>query len=255
MVPYVDIPSIPLWGSVSLEPFGLLVLTACIVAYVIGRRHAERIGLDGRCFNSLVLWVLIPAFLFSHWLAVIFYFPDHLPVLFQQPYLLSPMSSYGGFLGGALGAMAFFWWRKVPRKWDYIDALTVGSVAGWFFARLGCTVAHDHPGLRSDFVLAVQFPDGARHDLGFYEWLFTIVLCGIVFSIRSRSLPPGTIIGVVCVCYAPARFLLDFLRIDDARYIGLTPAQYGSVALLVFGCWILARYRAPHGSPSVRAPT
>jgi prolipoprotein diacylglyceryltransferase len=42
------------------------------------------------------------------------------------------------------------------------------------------------------------------------------------------------------VCYAPGRFLLDYLRTQDVRYLGLTPGQYGSVVLFLFGIIVLA---------------
>ena len=39
---------------------------------------------------------------------------------------------------------------------------------------------------------------------------------------------------VFLLMYMPARFMLDFLRVSDVRYLALTPAQWGAaVALLV----------------------
>jgi len=150
------------------------------------------------------------------------------------------MSSYGGFFGGALGAIVFLYATKSTRKWEYIDALIAGIAAAWFFGRLGCTIVHDHPGKRTDFFLAVNFPDGPRHDLGFYEWLFTIFINIVLLLFWNKRLcSPGMTIGIVCACYGPARFVLDFLRIDDKRYSGLTPAQYASIVLTAFGVWLL----------------
>jgi phosphatidylglycerol:prolipoprotein diacylglycerol transferase len=45
---------------------------------------------------------------------------------------------------------------------------------------------------------------------------------------------------VSALAYAPVRFAMDFLRIPesdggDTRYAGLTPAQYGCVALFLYG--------------------
>ena len=34
------------------------------------------------------------------------------------------------------------------------------------FGRMGCSIAHDHPGLESDLWFAVQYPHGGRFDLG-----------------------------------------------------------------------------------------
>ena len=64
---------------------------------------------------------------------------------------------------------------------------------------------------------------------------------------------PGYFVGWACVWYGPARFLLDFLRhpATDARYLGLTPAQYGSVPLALLGVYLLWTYR---GRPPDRGP-
>ena len=138
-----------------------------------------------------------------------------------------------------MGARVFLYATKTTRKWEYLDALTTGTAAAWFFGRLGCTIAHDHPGQRTDFFLAVDFPDGPRHDLGFYEWLLTIAINVLLYFWKGRLCSPGMTVGIVCAFYGPARFLLDFLRIEDKRYWGLTPAQYVSIFLTAFGMWVL----------------
>ncbi|HTU61202.1 MAG TPA: prolipoprotein diacylglyceryl transferase family protein, partial [Polyangiales bacterium] len=119
----------------------------------------------------------------------------------------------------------------------------------WFFARMGCFCVHDHPGLPSDFALAVADWNGsgiARHDLGLYEasWCVPVALW---FWHSQRTQPrAGYYLGLISVAYGPVRFALDFLRTDaahggDLRYAGLTPAQYLSAALAVFGIIFLRR--------------
>jgi phosphatidylglycerol:prolipoprotein diacylglycerol transferase len=49
---------------------------------------------------------------------------------------------------------------------------------------------------------------------------------------------------VLALLYGVGRFGLDFLRARDlpyvdARYLGLTPAQYACIALVLFGLWRL----------------
>lgn len=49
---------------------------------------------------------------------------------------------------------------------------------------------------------------------------------------------PGFWVGAFVLLYVPARFLLDFLRVGDARYLAFTPAQWaGLAALAVMGTW------------------
>ena len=121
-----------------------------------------------------------------------------------------------------------------------------GLVVGWVFGRLGCTLVHDHIGKLSDFALAIRFPDGARHDLGFYELLYTVlVLVPAVIWLNRLPRRPGTAICLIPLLYAPARFLGDFLRVSlpghDPRYAGLTLAQYACIA--VAGLVLALAYR------------
>src|SRR5581483_9949886 len=104
--------------------------------------------------------------------------------------------------------------------------------------------------------LAVRFPDGPRHDLGFEEALLTLPLC-VAFAIAFRKpRRPGVYIAAACLYYAPVRFFLDTLRATDvahpdARYLGLTPGHYASLAMLAYGLvltWqLLRRPAAPAG--------
>jgi hypothetical protein len=41
------------------------------------------------------------------------------------------------------------------------------------------------------------------------------------------------------------RFGLDFLRTADVRYLGITPGQYASIALLLGCLWLLLRKPTP----------
>lgn len=75
-----------------------------------------------------------------------------------------------------------------------------------------------------------------------------------VFVLARRPRPPGTSVAVVALLYAPARFLLDFLRQTDlpgadVRHRGLTVAQYGSIVLAGIGIGLAMRIRRRAGSP------
>ena len=238
MVPYFEVEPIRIWGPLSIQPFGLLVCLGCVTGYIVAARHARSVGLDRRQIERAALWALFVGFLVSYWVSVLF--DDPWQLLRRPLSFWDSMSSFGGFFGGALGAWAYLKQRRLP-LWGYLDSLALGLTTGWLFGRLGCSLVHDHPGVRSSFVLAVRYPDGPRHDLGLYEWWYTILLVGFAFWLRARKPPCGTIVGALAVSYAPARFLLDFLRVGETRYLGLTTGQYFSVALLVLGLWILAR--------------
>jgi phosphatidylglycerol:prolipoprotein diacylglycerol transferase len=153
---------------------------------------------------------------------------------------------------------------------------------GWMFGRAGCATVHDHPGLRAtaDTLLAVAYPScypcrvekgvitglrpdetvthvgfiefihghDPKFDLGFLELLFTIVLATCFALTWRRKVPLGSYVVATALAYSPVRFAMDFLRVPDTlngdtRYAGLTPAQYGCIALFLFGVWMIPYVR------------
>jgi phosphatidylglycerol:prolipoprotein diacylglycerol transferase len=83
-----------------------------------------------------------------------------------------------------------------------------------------------------------------RHDLGLYELLYTIGLFAVVQGGARSRRPDGWVVAVAATSYAPVRFALDFLRVRDATYAGLTPAQWACIPLFVLGIVFVARVRA-----------
>jgi phosphatidylglycerol:prolipoprotein diacylglycerol transferase len=148
---------------------------------------------------------------------------------------------------------------KGLRLSQFADALALGLAPGWAVARLGCFTVHDHPGVRTDFLLAVAFPDGARHDLGLYDALLLLAITVVLYAVARRHLLEGRLLALLALLYGSGRFALDFLRARDlpyvdARYLGLTPAQYGAALLVLWGLYTLARRRRPTFEPTWRHP-
>lgn len=228
MLPYIEIPPLKIGTWLSLQPFGILVVAGCIIGWLVTLREARLRGLDTDVVEGVAFWSLLIGFPMASVFDVLFYHPQ---LLRAEPLALLKfwkyMSSYGGFIGGALGALGYLAIRRKPIL-PYLDCLAVGLTVGWLFGRLGCSIVHDHPGVHTDFILGVRFPDGVRHDLGLYEWLYTILMLVILYAIPRWRLPPGATLTLVCLLYAPVRFLLDFLRAGDQLYWGLTPGQYAS---------------------------
>jgi prolipoprotein diacylglyceryltransferase len=74
-----------------------------------------------------------------------------------------------------------------------------------------------------------------RHNLGFYEALWTIVIAAVLYALRNYYPFRGFHFALVILLYSPVRFFFDTLRVADRTYMGFTPGQYFSVLLLVVG--------------------
>jgi len=271
LIPYIHIPDLTLIpkgalggnfppAPFSLKPFGTLVAIGVYVGAWLSIRHGKRLGMNERILTSFIVWVVGVGFIGGHVLDTIFYYPDRLlhdPLALVK--LWEGLSSFGGFVGAAIGVFLWKWRHRVPVL-PYADVVASAFPLGWVFGRTGCSVAHDHPGIHSDAWFAVRYPDGARFDLGLYEMVLTIPLAIAFLYLMKKPRPPGFYIGVMSIAYAPSRFALDFLRIRegasaDLRYFDLTPAQWACFFLLGFGVWMLWRaLESPTQEPVAATP-
>lgn len=243
LIPYLELPRIHL-GPLTLQLFGLFAALGVFVGVRVASRAAAARGLEGRTILDFSIWGVVCGILFGHLVHLVAYHPEELrdPRRIFQPW--EGLSSYGGLLGGILAALVWFRVHRI-RLADYGDALALGIAPGWAIARLGCFAVHDHPGVLTGFPLAVRFPGGARHDLGLYEALVLFAIAGAIRFLWRRRLLQGRLLAVLALLYAVPRFFLDLLRARDvpyadARYLGLTPAQYASVLLVAWAVWRLA---------------
>jgi len=292
--------------GIPIQGFGMLVAIGVMVGAVPLRRYAEWHGVSDEHIRSLLTWVMLSGFLGAHEFDILAYqwdrigevshatpagwwfLPDEVwPSNWPLPLRMwDGISSYGGFIGGALGYATFVWWKRLPARL-FADITLIGLLPAFTIGRIGCTVVSDHIGsiVSSDrwyAFLAMDYPrklnlghladvyplvtnPGTEEvirawNLGLIEFLYLVpinlVLLWLAFR-PTRRLPAGFIAVAVGALYAPVRFLLDFLRPEDTdpRYGGLTFAQWAS--LLAFGTSIyVARRILKAGTPAETvAPT
>jgi phosphatidylglycerol:prolipoprotein diacylglycerol transferase len=252
MIPYFTLPSVHLFGPVSLQAFGVLFMLGLIFGNMVIMRRARDMGIPREEMQGALIWAFAVGLVGAHVVEILLYQPDSirregLSVFFN---LFTGLSSIGGFFGGLLGLWVYFKRRNKP--WiRHLSIVVEGFLIWWAFVRLGCTLAHDHLGEKTSFFLAINYPSGPRHNLGFYEFLVVIlVLFPLTMILRRRRAQPSDYVGTILLTYGSLRFGLDFLRATDLagadpRYWGLTAAQYGCVVLTCVGlCMLLLRSAA-----------
>jgi len=262
LIPHFYAPSISFGQAFSISTPGMLLFLGIMAGLLVGLRKARRDGLDGMLVVGFVPWLVVGIVLGGHAGHLLFYAPEQLvsdPASLLQVW--EGQSSYGGFLACAL--LGSWYFRRQVRvanqregatpdpdkAWGYFDAVLYGLTLGWFFGRMGCFSIHDHPGVETSFWLGVFgiCPSGnpglACHDLGFYEGVFSLLLFIALTLLERKPRFSGFHVALVCLSYAPVRFLLDMLRHPDVdtRYFGFTPGQYGSLVLFLFGVWVWSR--------------
>lgn len=286
MIPYFEQPCAHI-GPLRLCAFGFIVAASVLAGLELGRRRFRHLGLDAGVGESLAWYAIVGGFLGAHLFSIIFYFPEKLA---DDPLLLlrvwEDISSFGGIIGGFLGILLFFR-RKLPNadastRLAYLDVAAFVFPVSLMIGRIACTFAHDHPGTITRFPLAISLeradarayiaavyenagrvaelppPDVLStmgfHDLGWYEFLYlAAVVVPLTLWWGGTSRRPGFFLGAFALLYAPVRFALDFLRVSDARYVGLTPAQFAALAILFAAVLQLRRWSRGARAPASRS--
>lgn len=281
MMPYFEQPSVTL-GPLTLHSFGLIVAIAMLAGLTIGGRRFRRVGLDRALGDRVAWWAVVGGFMGAHLFSVLFYFPHQIA---ENPVVLfrfwEDISSFGGILGGMIGIWIFFPLRArnvgATERLAYVDVAAFAFPIALMIGRIGCSLAHDHPGTITSFPLAISlesqearqfiervYTDAGRsaelpsvellaqlgfHDLGFTEFVYlAVVLVPVMLLLGRRERAPGFFLGAFMLLYMPVRFGLDFLRVADVRYAGLTPAQWVALVVLLGVPALILRSRRHPGT-------
>ena len=239
----------------TIHSFGILVAAGFLIGTHVAQRKAVRGGLNPLLLGDIVTWLVLGTFVGGHLFHGLFYEPD---VYFADPirflYLWDGLSSTGGFLACTVIAVWFFKVKHKVPVWPYGDCVAYGLAFGYFWGRMGCFSAHDHPGKVTEFWLGVygicpeQPASVACHDLGLYEALYILGVFCVFLVLDRKPRPTGFFLGLLPLCYGVARFCFDFLRVGDVHYINdtFTPAQFVAVGFIVAGASIVyTRRNAP----------
>lgn len=245
MIPYFQQPSLSI-GPLTIHGFGVLVACAVMVGVSILHRRCAQVGLPAADVSRFINWVLLYGFAGAHLVDRFVYFPvQTLADPFSILRFWEGLSSFGGFLGGTVGALLFFRRHAGPGvAWQYLDCYAYAFSFAWVLGRLGCFVAFDHPGQPTHFFLGQTYKDGVvRHNLGLDEALYTMLIAALFYRLGRKPRFVGFYLCLFLILYAPFRFAVDFLRTVDVRYLGLTPGQYGSAVLFVLALVMLRQRR------------
>ncbi len=239
MQPEIDI------GPLTLQTFGICFALAFVVAgLVIGKRLKERDKPIDWAYE-IVFAALIGGIIGARLEYLIENWSDVSDDLLGNIFSGSGLVWYGGAIGGALGVFAWAAWRKML-NFGLLDLCSVPLALGYAIGRVGCQLSGDGDyGEPWDGPWAMAYPDGTIptteevHPTPVYEALAMTGVAYILWRLRDRW-RPGVLFALYLILAGLERFLVEFVRRNDAIVAGLTYPQLFSLVMIGAGAtWMI----------------
>lgn len=240
MYPEIDL------GPLTLQTFGLMTALAFVVAgWIIALRLRE--------LHAPVDWAyeLVLAGAAGGLLgAKLWYSLQQGDWSLDQLFSGSGLVWYGGALGGAAAVCGWAKWRGILNL-TMLDMCAPALAAGYAVGRIGCQLSGDGDyGKPTDGWWGMSYENGSVptppgvnvHPTPVFETILMIALAAVLWRLRDRF-KPGALFGIYLIASSVERFMIEFLRRNDAAVAGITLAQLTSVALAAAGAGLLIALR------------
>ncbi len=250
-------------GPLTVYSFGLMMALGFLVAGHLATRELGRKGMPAELGSSLLIWAAVGGLVGSRVWAL----AEDWGQVWRDPLgsLLSGAGFvwYGGFVGGAL---AVTWVVKRNNlSWLRVtDSIAPGMALGHGIGRIGCQLAGDGDwGTVTDVpwgmaypnaIIGWPYPPGVYvHPTPIYECLAYTAVFAVLWHLRTRPRGDGWIFSLYLVLAPACRFLVEFVRHNEVRALGLTDAQLFSLLLVAVGALGLFLTAQPPAEESARA--
>ena len=156
--------------------------------------------------------------LFIYW-REIFFSPNGFLILLYGKTIL------GALIGGTLGVLLVKNRLNIKSKLGNIIAPSIAI--GVAIGRIGCFLRGCCYGKPTSLPWGVNFGDGIlRHPTQLYESIFMFGMFFFLIYKKKQNPAPGSLFKILIISYFTFRFFLEFLRVEQVAFLGLTYFQY-----------------------------
>jgi phosphatidylglycerol:prolipoprotein diacylglycerol transferase len=234
-------------GPLELKTFGLCFAAGFIVAAAVLARHLKELGKPVDWAYEVIFAGLVGGVIGSRVDYLLQNWDEVSDDFFGNLFSGSGLVWFGGLVGGAVGVVLWAW-RRGFLGLQLLDVCAVPLALGYAVGRLGCQLSGDGDyGEKSDLPWAMSYPDGTVpttdevHPTPIYESVTVGLIALGLWRLRGR-LAPGAVFALYLVAVGLERLLVEFIRRNDDLALGLTLAQFLSVALIAAGAaWLVQK--------------
>lgn len=236
--------------GIPIEAFWATVFLGFAAALWVVRAELVRLGHGPAAAYDLILWAYIGGFIGARLLLIATAWDDFQRDPFEHLFSGSGWVWQGGVIGGAIAVAVKARQLRLPvgEVADFSGlALSIGQAIG----RLGCQLSGDGDyGVPTDLPWGMSYPNGVVptvervHPTPVYEMIGCLLIFAWLWHRRARPHVPGERFGEYLIASGALRFAVEFVRRNPTLTLGLTLAQWVSVASIALGAVLVTR-RAP----------
>lgn len=265
-------------GSFTVRWYGIMVVLAVITLVAVTFRETRKLGISQDLIYSLFLWGIIGGFIGARLVHVV----DHVVINWAY-YQLHPadipgyivgfsgFSLYGVIIGGPVAVWIYFRVRRTPFSSlaGVGDAIAVAAPLAQAIGRVGCTINgccfgklspfHSFPGAvfyTPRDTIPSEYWGVPLYPAQIYFLLWNLIVLAVIWRLRGRLKPQGSLFFLYLCLYAAGDFGLRFFRVNEPFLLGLQQGQVISLAILVVAVpWLIVRMRKFQPSASCHSDT
>ncbi len=257
-----DIPIPFLNTSFHVYFYGILITLGVVAATLLARAEAKRRGQDPEIIWDMLIWVVIAGVVGARIWHVLTPPPSMVAQgITTQYYLTHPLDMIDirkgglgipGAVGGGILAMWIYTRRKKLSLITWLDITVPGLALAQAIGRWGNFFNQELYGAPTSLPWKIYIDPAHRlpgfenvayyHPLFLYESLWNLANMAILLWLSRRfsdRLKTGDVFLGYLVIYPVGRFLLDFLRLDASRVVGINANQTLAAIVAVVAAGLL----------------
>jgi len=239
-------------GPVPINSYGLMLVIGFLTAYWLLEREFKRRGMPVDFASTEITLGMIGAIVGSRLFHIFEHMEDYSLSDPARFFTGSGFSWYGGFVMAAI-LILWFGYKKGIRWTELCDASSPAIAIGYGIGRIGCFLSGDgcyglpcsELGLNLPIPFCMSFPKGSvpTDEIVFntpiLETMGALFIFGYLMLVRKRVTAPAGIFARFIALHGVFRFTFELVRQNPKIALGLTQAQWVSLAIISVGILLL----------------
>jgi phosphatidylglycerol:prolipoprotein diacylglycerol transferase len=254
-------------GVVPLSWHGFLSFVGVAAAIYLVVRWARREHIDPDMVYNVAIWGIIGGVIGARVVHVADnwgFYSGNIGSMFQI--WSGGIGLWGGILGGWLAGSSYAYIAKYPVG-KLMDLIAPAMLIGQSIGRIGDIINGEHWARATDLAWGWYFthvdsparigaqrfhgdPETPVHPAVVYEMIWNMAVLGVLFMLRGKLKPAGSLWMVYLAMYAIGRFGIQWLRLDPVKFWGLQEAHLIAILVLFVAVPFLiikTRFVSPDG--------